>query len=178
MRTSTKRRDVISADDPQKPLELAAIGSRRGARTSDLVLAELTSAIHDLRLTPGQALSESALTEKLQVSRTPVREALARLAEAGLIQVLPQVGTRIGLIDPAEIKNAQFTREHLELGAYHRAAVIDDLDTTPLQKILEEQRAAFAAGNTQIFFATDEALHRTIFDLADLPGVWDVVART
>ncbi len=62
-------------------------------RTSDRVYAEIAAAVRDLRLPPGQALSETELAERLGVSRTPIREAIARLVDSGLVSVMPQVGT-------------------------------------------------------------------------------------
>lgn len=67
---------------PASPPALAAVG-RTGMRqrTSDRVYAELLSAILDLRLAPGASLSETELADQLGVSRTPLREAIARLVE-------------------------------------------------------------------------------------------------
>jgi DNA-binding GntR family transcriptional regulator len=54
----------------------------------------LRSAIVTLQLKPGQALSETEIAQRFRVSRQPVREAFIKLAEAGLIEVRPQRGTR------------------------------------------------------------------------------------
>nr|ACL11813.1 putative transcriptional regulator [Mycolicibacterium brisbanense] len=144
-------------------------------RTSDLVLQQLQDAIRDLRLAPGTELSESALSQRFGVSRTPVREALAKLVDAGLVHVTPQVGTRVARIRPDDVRQAQFVREHLELGAFEAACARTDLSTERLHHLLDEQREAYDDGNDELFFASDEALHRTIFELARYPGVWDVV---
>ncbi|AOW94099.1 hypothetical protein BFN03_19305 [Rhodococcus sp. WMMA185] len=157
-------------------LELSPI--RRGVtreRTSDLVFQELQGAIRDLRLTPGLSLSESALTRQFAVSRTPVREALARLADAGLVQVTPQVGTRVARIRPAEVREAQFIREHLELGAFESACANPTANHARLTALVEEQEQAFRDRDEELFFASDEALHRTMFELAGFPGAWEVV---
>ncbi|WP_072690946.1 GntR family transcriptional regulator [Rhodococcus marinonascens] len=157
-------------------LELSPI--RRGPtreRTSDLVFQELQGAIRDLRLAPGLELSESALTKQFAVSRTPVREALARLVDAGLVQVTPQVGTRVARIRPAEVREAQFIREHLELGAFEAACAHPTTNHAQLSALIEEQERAFHDLDEELFFASDEALHRTIFELAGYPGAWEVV---
>lgn len=152
--------------------------SGAGRRTSDLVFQELVSAIRDLRLPPGHALSESTLTEQFEVSRTPVREALARLVDAGLVFVVPQVGTRVARIAAADVHEAQFVREHLEVGAFETACGLEDLDVTPLRALLAEQEQALDSGDEELFFAADEALHRTLFRLAGHPSVWDVIERS
>ncbi|GGF99991.1 GntR family transcriptional regulator [Rhodococcoides trifolii] len=156
-------------------LELPAI--RRDAsraRTSDLVFDELMAAIRDLRLAPGRELSESALTSRFGVSRTPVREALARLVSAGLVHVIPQVGTQVARISAAGVLESQFVREHLELGAFEAACARDGVTTDRLEYLLDEQNTAFQAGDDEMFFASDEQLHRTIFELAGFPGAWEV----
>lgn len=152
--------------------------TRTGRRTSDLVFEELQAAIRDLRLAPGLQLSESVLTAQFSVSRTPVREALTRLAEAGLVNVVPQVGTQVSRIRASDILEAQFVREHLECGAFETACRIDDLDVEQLRELIEEQKAAYHAEDEELFFAADEALHQRIFRLAGYPGVWDVVEGT
>jgi GntR family transcriptional regulator, rspAB operon transcriptional repressor len=151
---------------------------RTGRRTSDLVLESLVSAIRDLRLPPGHALPENALTAQFEVSRTPVREALARLVDGGLVTVVPQVGTHVARISHSAVNEAQFVREYLEIGAFERARRLPDLDVAPLRALLAEQEQAYAAGEEELFFAADEALHRTLFRMAGQPGAWEIVERS
>ncbi len=146
-------------------------------RTSDRVLQELTNQIRTLRLAPGQVLSESELARQLGVSRTPVREALARLADMGLVVVVPQVGTRVELIRLSEVEQARFMREHLEVAAFEAAARAPDADTSLARQFLAEQHAATAAGDLDRFFAADEAMHEQIFVLCGYGGVWQAVRR-
>lgn len=146
-------------------------------RTSDLVYDELVAAIRDLRLPPGAALSETELAQQLGVSRTPVREAIARLAHNGLVLVVPQVGTRVARISLREVDEARFVRENLETAAFEAACAIPDRDMTVLDGLLDEQEACFRAGDLARFFAADEALHARIFALSGYPGVWQAVQR-
>ena len=90
-------------------------------RASDRVYATLSAAIRDLSLAPGRSLSETELAESLNVSRTPLREAIARLVDAGLVQVVPQVGTRVALIRLSDVEEARFVRENLEVAAFEVA---------------------------------------------------------
>ena len=66
---------------------------------------------------PGQELREHELAAQLGVSRTPVREAIWRLADAGLLVVQPQVGTRVARIHLSAVREAQFARQALEVAA-------------------------------------------------------------
>lgn len=76
----------------------------RGAALRDEVYARLGEAILDGRLAPGQQLRDQELAEWLGVSRTPVREALQRLARTGLVEVAPNRYTRVSVPDTALLK--------------------------------------------------------------------------
>lgn len=153
--------------------------SRRqgGSRTSDRVFAELLAAIRDLRLEPGQSLSEPDLAKRLHLSRTPLREAIARLMDLGLVEVYPQVGTQVSLIRMSDVEEARFIRESLELAAFEEACASPARDVSALRELLERQEAAYADGDLRAFFAADDALHEQIFALSGHPRAWQVVQR-
>ncbi|MEV1175496.1 GntR family transcriptional regulator [Nonomuraea sp. NPDC049784] len=154
------------------------VRERPSARTSDRVYDELVSAIRELRLAPGASLSETDLAVRLHVSRTPVREALARLADAGLVHVVPQVGTRVGLISLHEVEVARFIRESLEVSAFEVACADEAPDVSALRELLERQEHSLRAEDYNAFFAADEALHREIFALSGYLGAWQTVQRS
>jgi DNA-binding GntR family transcriptional regulator len=145
---------------------------------SDRVYEELTSAIRDVRLAPGAVLSETDLSVRLGVSRTPLRETISRLVDQGLLQVVSQVGTSVALIDMAAVEEACFIRSALETAAFQDACSADDLDVTELRGIVARQERAVASGDADAFFHADEALHQEIFRLGGHPGVWTVVQRS
>lgn len=148
-----------------------------GGRASDRVFEQLVSAIRDLRLPPGRLLSEGELTAELGVSRTPLREAIARLADAGLVQVLPQVGTLVARIRMSDVHQARFVRETLELGAFEIAIQLPGRDVAQLRAILRRQQEAAAREDFEAFFTADEALHANIFATSGYPGAWQAVQR-
>jgi DNA-binding GntR family transcriptional regulator len=150
-------------------------GSQQRARVSDRVLAQLLAAIRNLNLLPGQSLSETELAEQLHVSRTPLREAIARLAENGLVHVIPQVGTKVSLISMSDVRQAQFVRETLEVGAFGVACARRERDVTKLRSLLQHQRVADEQRDFEAFFQADEALHEQIFALSGFPGAWTAV---
>jgi len=166
------------APAPTGPALSPVVRERASARTSDRVYDELVSAIRELRLAPGASLSETELAERLHVSRTPVREAIARLADAGLVRVVPQVGTRVGLISLREVEEARFVRESLEVSAFEAACTGLAPDVSGLRELLERQERCYRAEDYNAFFAADEALHAGIFALSGYPGAWQVVQRT
>lgn len=146
-------------------------------RTSDRVFSVLSSAIRDLRLLPGQSLSETDLAVVLQVSRTPLREAIARLVDVGLVQVVPQVGTRVARIRMADVQEARFVRESLEVAAFADACAVKLRDVSTLRRLLDAQETAHRAQNLPDFFLHDEAMHAEIFRLGGHPGAWQAVQR-
>lgn len=99
----------------------------RGTVLCDEVYSRLGEAILDGRLAPGERLRDQELAEWLGVSRTPVREALQRLARTGLVEVSPNRYTRVSIPDPALLKE---THEFavLMLGNIVRLAVVRSTD--------------------------------------------------
>lgn len=158
---------------------LASVGRvRKRERVSDRVYDELASAIRDMRILPGSALSETDLAERLHVSRTPLREAIARLVETGLVSVVPQVGTRVEPIRLHDVEQARFVRESLEASAAEAVCARPERDVRRLRALLAEQERCFQTHDLDGFFAADEALHEQVFALAGYVGAWQLMQPT
>lgn len=166
----------IEKTSPSGTSKLASVGLvRTGQRTSDRVYDELASAIRDLRIPPGASLSETDLAEQMHVSRTPLRDAITRLVETGLVTVVPQVGTRVELIRLRDVEQARFVRESLETAAFTAACEKPTRDVSALRELLARQQRASQKHDLDAFFAADEALHEQIFELSGYPGAWQVM---
>jgi DNA-binding GntR family transcriptional regulator len=158
------------------PLGLAPVGQvRTRARASDRVHDELVSAIRSLRIPPGASLSETDLARQLHVSRTPLREAISRLVDSGLVSVIPQVGTRVERIRLHDVEQARFVRENLETAAFTAACGRADRDVRRLRALVTEQRRCHRARDLDGFFAADEAMHEEIFALSGYLGAWEAM---
>src|SRR5471030_2430341 len=81
--------------------------------TSRRIYNLLRQEIINLNLAPGLNISEKDISEKFKVSRTPVREAFVRLSKEGLLNIYPQKGSFVSLIDLSSVEEARFMREHL-----------------------------------------------------------------
>ena len=93
---------------------LPAAGSfSRGSVTVD-VTNTLRQAIVTLALPPGVVLDKSAICAQLGVSRFPVSEALARLAEEGLVEIAPQRGSTVSLVLLSDVREYMLIRKGLE----------------------------------------------------------------
>ncbi|MGB3387576.1 MAG: GntR family transcriptional regulator [Pseudaminobacter sp.] len=138
------------------------------------VYRELHAAIVSMQIRPGTSLNEKALTERFGVSRTPVREALIRLVEDGLVNIYPQSGTFVAPIPTSIIPEAVVIRKALEGATVERAAACATAeDMARLDDILARQR--FLAGRQDMngFHEADEAFHEAIAGIAKYPGIWD-----
>lgn len=153
------------------------VSDRTPRRISDSVYDTLTEAIRDLRLLPGETISEPAIADWLGVSRSPVREAIARLVDLGLVTVVPQVGSYVAPISLQEVEEAAFIRSALETSAFKQAIQKDHLDTTEIQRLVDINTAAAKQGDIDTFFDTDEKLHQNVFELAGVGRIWNVVRR-
>ena len=81
----------------------------------------LYNAIMTLQLPPSEVLSDSELSQALQISRTPIREAIVSLQEAKLVEVFPQRASIVSHIDLDAIEEGVFLRHHTESAIFHEA---------------------------------------------------------
>lgn len=138
--------------------------------------ADLHADIITGRMRPGASLSETKVAEQYGISRTPVREVFRRLSEEGFLRVVPQVATYVAPINLAAVADSQFIRETLECRAVRLSAErASARDIRALRQELRVQEQAIAAGNRTRFFASDEAMHRTLMTIAGHPAVWDLI---
>jgi GntR family transcriptional regulator, rspAB operon transcriptional repressor len=140
----------------------------------DQTLENLRRRIISLELPPGEPLSENELAQEMGVSRTPVRESLILLREEGLVQVFPQIGSFVSLVDLGRVAQAQFVREAIECASLTDFTA-DAAGIAGLREILASQRSAEAEGNIEEFFRLDEDFHRELLRLAGHESAWTAV---
>ncbi|MFD0307969.1 GntR family transcriptional regulator [Streptomyces sp. NPDC127119] len=139
------------------------------------IYLKLRQMVLTLELAPGAALSENELAASMGVSRTPVRESLILLAQEGLVQVFPKIGSFVSRVDPGQVADAQFLREAVEL------ASLDDLPAELDPAVVEELRDNLgrqrrADLGLEEFFDLDEAFHQGLMRLSGHGNVWTTVA--
>lgn len=141
------------------------------------IYAVLRREIVSLQFKPGAKLSENELAARFGTSRAPVREALIRLGEDGLIDVRPQRGSFVSRISLKAMERARFTREALEVAIVRRAAERDV--PAAAQKLFKQALGgqAKAAREPASFTYFDDLFHRTFADVAGLDGVWNTIER-
>lgn len=144
----------------------------RRSSIAEQVAESLRDQIINNQLGPGTRLVETDLATALGISRTPLREAIAKLAEEGLIDVYPQFGSFVAQISLSAVNEAQFVREHLECALIREAALkITPKGLAELRRILKQQSAAADEGDAVEFHRLDEAMHAKFAELAGHAGV-------
>lgn len=123
----------------------------------------LKQAILSLYLKPGEVLRKPEICQQLGVSRSPVAEALARLAVEGLVDVVPQAGTFVARFSLEEIREGAFLREALELATVELlATTITDDQLVQLRRNLRIQAALVSDGDFPGFYQMDGQMHELL----------------
>jgi DNA-binding GntR family transcriptional regulator len=136
----------------------------------------LRRSIITMRLRPKEKVSESELALALGVSRTPVREALIKLSEDGLVEILPQRGSFITPIRLSEVIEARFIREALEIAVVREAATNGQpAILARLKDLIEAQRSAAGEDDLDRFLELDEAFHHTFSESIDKQRCWRLI---
>ncbi|MTJ82557.1 MAG: GntR family transcriptional regulator [Telmatospirillum sp.] len=151
---------------------------RRNSRLASQVFDSLREDIVRGVLPPNAPLSELDLCDRLHVSRTPVREALIKLAEEGLVKIYPQFGSFVAPISLEAVKVGQYIREHLECALIADAARRMDAEAARrIRENIDMQTAAVAKGDIEEFYSLDNRFHALITELSGNPGVWSVILQ-
>lgn len=159
---------------PPSSLEIG--GRLRRVTAAGAIYERLHADIVSLRMPPGMLLQEKRIAEEFGVSRTPVREALLRLSEGGLVDIFPQSGTVVSRVPVSAIPEAVVVRKALEGTTVEMAAQIaTPADIARLDVIIARQRAYAAAGDVLSFHEEDEAFHEAIAQVSGYPGIWTIL---
>jgi len=143
----------------------------------DYAYRVLKDNIMTLNLKPGELLSEADLSEKLGISRTPIREVLMRLKNEHLIEVKPQTGTYISLIDANLIEEAMFMRYTLEKEVLKTVSNnINDNLLMELEKNLFAQKLIANRDDSAIeFHKLDKKFHELLFEGSNKKNIWNSI---
>ncbi|MCB8821434.1 GntR family transcriptional regulator [Microvirga rosea] len=189
--SSADRKIALTGDTVMKtPIERAARRARRvyagkaGSKqprsptASAIIRQNLRDEILALRLLPGQSLNEKEIADSYGVSRTPVREAILRLAEEGLIDIFPQSGTYVSRIPMHALPEALIIRSALEEASARMAASRANLnDIVSLEGVMRRMQTSAAQNDYEAFHQDDDLFHATIADAAGYPGLWRVAQQ-
>jgi DNA-binding GntR family transcriptional regulator len=148
--------------------------TNNGARTTpDLIAEVLLEDISKGRLEPGQLLRQDELADRFGVSRIPVREALARLAKAGVVTVEPNRGASVTVFTEADVIEVFDLRLLLELDLMTRA--VPKMTKADLEAAEEALLKAERGSRTKEWSKLDTLFHRALYAPADRPRQLNIV---
>jgi DNA-binding GntR family transcriptional regulator len=156
---------VVTLQTPIRSLQAAA-----------QVFGQLRDMIVSLHLPPGTALSRSELQQRFGLSSTPIRDALMRLEAEGLVEVFPQSGTIVSLIDVPLARQAQFLRRAIEQEAVRVLANAPEKSLIgELYAVIDDQKRLAKEQDLESFNQADLLFHKIICDAAGVPDLWTLV---
>jgi GntR family transcriptional regulator, rspAB operon transcriptional repressor len=124
--------------------------------------------IISLDLPPGSMVSENEISLQLGLSRTPVREALIELGKVSIVEIFPQKGSWIKLIDYNLVEEAYFLRMVLENAVVKILCESEmDLNLSALEENLKLQEFYMDQQNTEKLLELDNSFHRELFSRAN-----------
>ena len=146
----------------------------------------IRSNILDNKWSPGFQATELEVASRLNMSRTPIHEALMRLQQEGLVEVIPRHGMRVLPVSPSDMKEIYEVLRSLEATAAELAAArrLPPADLRPLEQASEAMDAALKADDLDAWAKADEAFHAHLLDLSGnkmlkqmVLNIWDRAHR-
>ena len=158
-------------------MELIKINRQFGENTKHYIYRILTMNILTLNIKPGTIISEADIREVLDVSRTPIRESIVRLSEELLMNVYPQKGSFVSLIDLKIVEEAYFMRKILEKEVLKLAVKnFSEEGIKELEKNLKFQNiiSQVEEDHSELFFLDNE-FHKIIYKEVQKEKVWNSI---
>ena len=153
------------------------IGLNKDKRTlSRKVFEYLYNDILFLKLKPGQLIKEKEISTKLDVSRTPIREALLKLEDEGLVEIYPQRGTYISKISIESVYESHFIRESIEIATVKNAIEYGTDDFfKELNDINNKYKNMLTDNNIDMLYKIDEEFHKKLSTFSFKRKIWDLL---
>ena len=139
----------------------------------------LRNNIMSLQLKPGTAMSTQEIAQKLEVSRTPVREAFIRLQRDGLVDIYPQKETIVSRIDFQKVEQERFLRESLECSNID--LFVDKFtsrDISELELNIERQNSTVTDCNYNSLLELDNEFHHYMFKVTGQKLAWETIEHS
>ncbi len=148
-----------------------------GETARDFALRVIRENIVSLELKPGTLVSENEIAAELGLSRTPVREAIIELSKASIIEIFPQRGSYVSLIDPKLVEESRFLRNVLDSAVIEVAC---DVANERYLKELEEnvllQEFYLGRGEKEKLYGLDNDFHKLIYVAAEKNNIYEMRA--
>jgi DNA-binding GntR family transcriptional regulator len=162
-------RDAASASKSSRVKTKTSYNSKVvDGSSADRAYAELKRRILDNELAPGDQLLEQEGAVLLGMSRTPIREAMVRLAQEGLIEIRPRHGMRVARISPDDMREIYEILTALESYAAEAVAMrgVSASEFAPLEAALSDMEMALQKDDLVRWAKADERFHSQLVELA------------
>jgi len=146
----------------------------RAPQKADQVYELLRRSIIMLELGPGEPVVEKNICAELSISRTPVREAVQRLADEGLVNVIPHSGTYVSDVSFDVAEEGFVIRRALEIESVRRAAA-SERGAKDLDAIIHQMRALVTSGQLHRYLDADDAFHAAVAGMSGMPRIWKFI---
>ncbi len=149
-----------------------------GALLADRAYVDLRDRIVTLQIAPGAPIDEDLLGRELEMGRTPVREAIKRLALENLVTVFPRRGTFASEINITDLAHISDVRAVLEGHAAYRAAErLTESQRAELEDLLDELAQSKGSDDLEALMALDARVHRFIYRCTGNPYLEETLGR-
>ena len=152
------------------PIPVGLIETGTGEPLTDIAYRKIKAAILDGALPPSLLASEQQIASRLEMSRTPVHQAIVRLEQEGWIKLLPRRGVLIAPISSSDMHDVYEALLALEVAAVRRLTSGGALDSDPtlsaLEQICDDGDAALVQGDLPAWAAADDRFHAALVDLS------------
>jgi DNA-binding GntR family transcriptional regulator len=158
--------------------DISVVGGSRRELLADRAYVELRDRIVTLGIPPGAPIDEDLLGQQLEMGRTPVREAIKRLALENLVTVFPRRGTFASEINITDLNHISDVRIVLEGHAAQRAAErVTTAQRAELEDILEALGRSQGSDDLEALMALDARVHRFIYRCTGNPYLEETLTR-
>lgn len=158
------------------PVDLSTLRLDRSRPLRDQIYPLVRGLILSGVIRPGEVIDEKAIAAQLDVSRTPVREAVKRLSDERLVDVVAQSGTKASRMDRKAIEESFLIRRALEMeSAAQAAAHMTQEHADRLHDILARHERAVEKRQFAEAIARDDEFHHAITEISDLPRLWSTI---
>ena len=177
----TSAPDPLLADAKSLIDTLPSLRLDRSRHVSPQIFEALRELIISVELEPGQVLPRLELAQHYGVSQTPIRDALTRLGEEGLVDIFAQHATVVSQISIVSAQQAHFLRRSIELEllrslARAPTAAIKAL-SSQLRGAILRQSQALEQGDFRLLALADRAFHQAMYEAANVGQLWDLVRQ-
>lgn len=150
--------------------------NKQSTQKATQVYELLRRSIIMLEIQPGAPIVEKDICAELSVSRTPVREAVQKLAEEGLVNVISHSGTYVSGISFQVAEEGFVIRRALEIESVRRAASrYNDAAGAELDAIVKRMQVLIDTGRLELYLEEDDMLHEAIARLSGMPRIWKFI---